>query len=345
MSVEPILASTLWSAENSSTDLDCPNKRRRLATGCDPIDKSLDGGFDYGSISCISADAESGSKELSYSLVASHLFRSDRSETTIIDTTNSFDVRRLHKRLVSLLRQKGSGDDAKEQAIRVLERVRIMKAFDFVGVSECIAELREALENRREEYQQQDGSPAPRGTIEDSEDEAEEMLDKPGSPTPLPPDMNESPRNLLVIDNITYVTSPMLKTNHVQGQALLTTFMRSLAHLTRDHEICTVIHSIAITYQSSSSAEPTPSIFSSCSLRPALGKTFAHLLDLHLLLHRIPYLAADAKAVYAAHTAVPRSSQTLASVLEVMQDRHSNRVGRWSCFRPDTEGGLAAVVS
>ncbi|KAM0720589.1 hypothetical protein Q7P37_004725 [Cladosporium fusiforme] len=349
MSVASVLASSIWTAEQS-------NQRTRLATGCLAVDNSLNGGFDYGSISCISADAESGSKELSYALIASHLLLSDRSDATIIDTTNSFDVRRLHKQLVSLWREKESRGNAKDKAVQTLERVRIMKAFDFVGVSECIAELREALENREQDDLPQDPNtrqnnlpppPPPRGTIEDSEDE-EEMLDwpeSPKSPSPPPTEANNDTRTLLVIDNIAYVTSPMLKNNHVQGQALLTTLMRSLAHLTRAHNICTIVHNTTVTYQSSSTAEPTPSIFSSCSLRPALGKTFAHLLDLHLLLHRVPVTAADAKAFYASHSAVPKPSQMLASVLEVIQDRHSNRVGHWSAFRPDADGGLAAVVS
>lgn len=354
MAAEPILASSLWTAEQSFTHPDRPNKRRRLATGCQAIDTSLDGGFDYGSISCISADVESGSKEFSYSLIASHLLHSDRAEATVVDTTNSFDVRRLHTRLVALLREKGNGGDAKEQAVRVLERVRIMKAFDLVGVSECIAELREVLDTRSRELlsetstSMRDNIPAPRGTVEDSEDEEEEMLDNlatPKLPTPPPPDMeDDSPRNLLVIDNISHVTSPMLKTNHVQGQALLITFMRSLTHLTRAHNICSIIHNTTITdppYRSST--EPTPSVFSSCSLRSAMGKTFAYLLDLHLLLHGVPLTPADAKVVYASHSAVPIPSQMLACVLEVMQDRYSDRVGRWSAFRPDAEGGIAAV--
>lgn len=354
MAAEPILASSLWTIEQSSAHPDRPNKRRRLATGCQAIDTSLYGGFDYGFISCISADTESGSKELSYCLIASHLLLSNRAEATVVDTTNSFDVRRLHTRLVALLREKGNDGDAKEQAVRVLERMRIMKAFDLVGVSECIAELREALDTRSHEHSSEtsnstrDNIPAPRGTVEDSEDEEEEMLDNlatPKHPTPPPPDMeDESPRNLLVIDNITHVTSLMLKTNHVQGQALLTTFMRSLAHLTRAHDLCSIIHNTTITYApSNSSAEPTPSIFSSCSLRPALGKTFAYLLDLHLLLHRVPVTASDAKVVYASHSAVPIPSRMLACVLEVMQDRYSDRVGRWSAFQPNAEGGLAAV--
>jgi hypothetical protein len=370
---EPLLESSLWSAEEESTSTTSPpTKRRKLAIGCPPIDDSLQGGFDHGSITCISAEAESGAKDLSYSLIAAHLLTSKRAEATVIDTTNSFDVRRLHKRLVaSLMRQGGqSGDDegVRDEAVRVLERARIMKAFDFVGLTECVAELREGLEtpSNQASSPRQQRVTAPRGTVGDSEDEdEEETLDAPTPPSKaVPPspkethnhtDADDQSSQLLIIDNITYVTSPILKNSHVQGQALLTTFMRSLAHVTRRHNICTIIHNTAVTYSNtgtstsnnnnnSTTSEPTPSIFASCALRPALGKTFPYLLDLHLLLHKIPISVRDAKAVYAAHGAIPKPEDKLASVLEVMHDRYNDCVGHWSAFRIDADGNLAAVT-
>lgn len=363
MAAEPILATSLWNADEPSEPAEPPTKRRRLATRCARVDESLNGGFDYGLISCISSEAESGAKELSYALIAEHLLSSQQAEATIVDTTNSFDVRRLHKRLVSGLRPQRNEDDAKAEAVRVLERVRIMKAFDFVGMTECIAELRENLETGEQMKSHQDSEfepeqekiPGPRGTVGDSEDE-DDMLDDigPTSPEkPSPPPLKtarpeettpaDQPQHLLVIDNITYVASPIIKNSHVQGQALLATFMRSLAHLTRTHDVCTILHNATMTYQPKATTEPTPSIFSSCTLRPALGKSFAYLLDTHLLLHRVALTAADAKTVYAAHSAIPKSSQKLVSVLEVLQDRHSDRVGHWSAFRTDADGNLASV--
>lgn len=363
MAIEPILASSLWNMDETSESFEPSVKKRKLGTGCAHIDESLGGGFDYGSISCISSEPESGSKELSYSLIATHLLLSSQREATIVDTTNSFDVRRLHKRLVSGLQERKNDDDAKAKAAQVLERVQIMKAFDFVGMTECVAELRESLESREQKISQQGPessswepkAPAPRGTVGDSEDE-DDMLDdiepislekrpslppKPVEPEEKPPE--DDPQHLLIIDNITYVASPIIKNSHVQGQALLATFMRSLAHLIRTHDICTILHNAVMTYQPKSTTEPTPSVFSSCTLRPALGKSFAFLLDMHLLLHKVPITAADAKSVYAAHSAIPKSSERLASVLEVLQDRHSDRVGHWSAFKADADGNLARV--
>lgn len=363
MAAEPILASSLWSVDETTESFEPPAKKRKLATGCAQIDVSLGGGFDYGSVSCISSEAESGGKELSYSLIATHLLLSSNCEATIVDTTNSFDVRRLHKRLVFGLQERNNGDDAKAEAVQVLERVRIMKAFDFVGMTECVAELRESLETREQKKSQPEPEPVsrepktsiPRGTVGDSEDE-DDMLDdiepvsleKPPPPStklaePEDTPLEGRPQHLLVIDNITYVASPIIKNSHVQGQALLATFMQSLAHLTRAHDTCTLLHNAVITYQPKSTTEPTPSIFSPCALRPALGKSFAYLLDMHLLLHRVPLTAADAKSVYAAHSAIPKSNQKMASVLEVLQDRHSDRVGHWSAFKADADGNLSGI--
>jgi hypothetical protein len=96
--------------------------------------------------------------------------------------------------------------------------------------------------------------------VGDSEDEdEEEMLDALTSPStaapPSPKDTHnhtDAESHLLIIDNITYVTSPILKNSHVQGQALLTDFMRSLAHITRRHNVCTIIHNTAVTYSNTS---------------------------------------------------------------------------------------------
>jgi len=385
----PILASSLWSTEQEQSSTTAPQhssplqKHIKLAIGCPSIDDTLHGGFDYGSITCISAEAESGAKDLSDSLIAAHLLTSRRAEATVVDTTNSFDVRRLHKRLVAGLtrdgRNGGTDGDVRDEAVRVLERTRIMKAFDFVGLTECVAELRQSLEmsSKQAPSPRQQAVPAPRGTVGDSEDEEEEeMLDAPTPPSrPVPPEETRSDTevqdrssHLLIIDNITYVTSPVLKNSHIQGQALLTSFMRSLAHVTQRHSVCTIIHNTAVTYSNananantnnntntsnntsnnnnnnnSTTAEPTPSIFASCALRPALGKTFPYLLDLHLLLHKLPISTTDAKAVYAAHGAIPKPENKLASVLEVMHDRYSDRVGHWSAFRVDPEGNLISV--
>lgn len=267
-------------------------------------------------------------------------------------------MRKLHAVLVSSLRESDTAGDAQAQALRALDHVRITKAFDFVGLTESVTELRDDLEGLRHHAPEHSpGSPAtqvkPRGTVGDSEDEEDIMLDEPVRETSRKDDqadrvqssVQDAPRparGLLVIDDIAQVTNPLLKANHAQGQASITSFMCSLGHLTRTHDLCTVIFNSATTYQKSTAAEAV-SIFSSCLSRPSLGQSFAYFIDLHLLLHKLPLAVNDAKAVYGTQTGATRIKVNLASVLEILQDRHGNRVGRWAAFTTNGEGKLKAI--
>jgi len=80
-------------------------------------------------------------------------------------------------------------------------------------------------------------------------------------------------------------------------------------------------------------------------LRPALGRSFAYLVDLHLLVHKVPLEAEDAKAIYGTQAPGRTADQRkLATVLEVLTDRHSSRVGRWAAFRTDAGGKLTGII-
>ncbi|KAK0936965.1 hypothetical protein LTR29_011464 [Friedmanniomyces endolithicus] len=342
---EPILASTLWTLHLATQDTTADNPvpgHKRHSTGLPSLDGALEGGFDYGSISCISAEPNSGSGDIMLAVLVSHLLSDLGATATVIDITLSFDLRRLHGKLVHALQLRGRDTG---EAMSVLERLKIMKIFDFVGLTESVVEVRESLEGHST-Y-----SPAhvlrqaaPRGTVGDSEDE-DEMLDAPTLPSTVPRDGSKSTLNLslLIIDSISQVAAPLIKSNYVQGHALLTSFIRSLAHLTRTHCLCTLLLNGTTTY--SQSKEDTPSIFSSCTLRPALGKTFAYMLDLHLLVHVIPKTAADARRVYGSkHEGKSEQEAELVEVIEVLQDRHGSRVGKWTALTLDTSSNLAELL-
>ncbi|KAK0260468.1 hypothetical protein LTS09_004764 [Friedmanniomyces endolithicus] len=342
---EPILASTLWTLHRMVQDQTISNpasRPRRLPTGLSSLDLALEGGLDYGSISCISAETNSGAGDIMLAALISHMLSEPEATATVIDITLAFDLRRLHGKLAHALQFHGR--DIKE-AMTILGRLKIMKVFDFVGLTESVVEVRESLESSGT-Y-----SPphvlkqaAPRSTVGDSEDEGE-MLDVPTLPSPAPQDKPKdiSSPSLLIIDSISQIAAPLIKSNHVQGQALLTSFMRSLAHLSRTHHLCTLLLNGTTTY--SQSKEDTPSIFSSCALRPALGKTFAYMLDLHLLVHAIPNTAADARRVYGnKHEGKGEQEAGLVEVIEVLQDRHGSRVDKWTALTLDTSSNLAELL-
>ena len=149
-------------------------------------------------------------------------------------------------------------EDADEEtaAAKMLDRVKIMRVFDFVGVIEAIGEIRDELERPQAapaESSPMPSSPPPmprepgmRRTVSkigDSEDEDEEdMLFDSAAEAPEPPlsphvepvteTVSEAPperisseesgpstgkTGMIIIGNITHVLSPLMKTDYVQG--------------------------------------------------------------------------------------------------------------------------------
>ncbi|KAK4507390.1 hypothetical protein PRZ48_001125 [Zasmidium cellare] len=330
----PILASDiytpndedLWPTETDSSTAP-PAKRRKLNTGVKAIDSALEGGFECGGIHCITAEPDQDVKEVLQTILVSHLRGSTNATATVIDSSLSFDLLGLFRALEGSLEESSNvGEDAKA----MLERLKIMKVFDSIGLSEAVGELREDLEHPPEQVQPKT---FPKSTIEDSEDE-DEMLDDVPLKQPSPPkvpETKEPPRKLLIIDNISKVISPLIKSNYTNGQAVLATLMRSLRHITRQHELCTIMFGTAS--NKPASEEDTASLFASCTIRPALGPTYGQLLDVHLYLHQIPSRkAADAEQA--------GKAVEMVNILEVVQDTIGMRYGRWAPFVCEADGTL-----
>lgn len=339
MAAEPVLASTLWAASTESASshvAEVSTKTEHVSTGIRTIDQALRPGLAHGSITCLSCEqTENIAQEIYQASIASHLLSSPHATAAVIDTGSGLDVRRLHQ---ILSRRLGDRHDASDEAAKVLDRVSIMKVFDFVGFGECLSELRSSLEGRSNELSiptEVVETMKPRGTIGDSEDETDdEMVDKPSdsavSRTREPPFTTQN-SPLLIIDNIAKVATPLLKSqsSYSRGHALLTSFMRSLALLTKTHDICTLL--INDVLPSRYTKEDSPSVFSSCMLQPALGKAFTYMLDAHLLCHRMRRSESNEAECY---------------VVEVLQDRHGGRVGRWGALTANEEpdGELRSVT-
>ncbi len=101
--------------------------------------------------------------------------------------------------------------------------------------------------------------------------------------------------------------------------------MRSLRHLTSTHQICTLLLNSAVATNPSESTSfsnriddsNNVSIFEAIAGKPALGKTYAHLLDTSLLLSIGP-----------SHDEVVDGGEGMV-VLEALYDRFGVRRGRW----------------
>lgn len=333
----PVLASDIYVPQPNDTESNDATEpspqRQKLNTDIKAIDQALEGGFDFGVMHCITAEPDHDAKELLQTLLVSHLCSTTNAAATVVDSALSFDLLGLYRALESSL------TTANEEAKPMLERLKIMKVFDCIGLTEALSELREDLERESIAGEHVQQKPFPKSTIEDSEDE-DDMLDVPspkGQPPALQPQkvVKQPARRLLVINDISKVVSPLIKNNYASGQAVMASLMRSLRHITTQNDLCTVLFSNAS--NKPATEDDTSSLFGSCTIRPSLGPTFGHLVDVQLYLHQIP-----ARRITEAERA--GKAVEMVNILEVIQDTAGLRYGRWAPFvcRPD---GRVADVS
>ena len=339
---EPLLGSVLWDSWVKQQE---ENPSKRLPSGCNSVDVALVGGLGSGELNCISGEPNGGAFELAQAFLISHLKNSADTEAVVVDAGASFDVRRLHQALIQQYLEHGTAEAA-TTARKCLIRLKIMKIFDFVGLTESIGELRSGLEGRSPNASRTGSEMRPpRGTVPDSQDPdatlddnvrtMESIVEHGHAKTAHP----RKKTTLLVIDNIARVAVPLLKSSPAQGQALLISFMRSLALLTKRHNLYTIILNNASADRRVK--DEYPSIFSSCELRPELDKAFQYTPDVSILVHRIPRSVADAKAVHGREH-VRRHVETVV-VAEVLQDRYSDRIARWAAYNVDPFGVIRGV--
>jgi len=73
------------------------------------------------------------------------------------------------------------------------------------------------------------------------------------------------------------------------------------------------------------------------AIKPALGRSFAHCVDLHLLLSKVPKRRPDAQIFYGgaevgvSHAQIQRIPEFV-NIAEIIADRYSDRIGRWTGF-------------
>jgi hypothetical protein len=128
-----------------------------------------------------------------------------------------------------------SADDVERTAESTLERIKIMRVFDFVGMSEAVNELRADLEatlpHQGTVIKPHPVQPA-RQEIPDSEDEDDDddmLLDWEPTQQPverkrsidLSSDDGDEKIGLLLVDNMYHVANPVLKSNYIQGKQVL----------------------------------------------------------------------------------------------------------------------------
>ncbi|KAI9679839.1 MAG: hypothetical protein M1817_004853 [Caeruleum heppii] len=313
----------------------------RTRTGVRSIDEAaLAGGFTHGSITTLSGAAGTGKSLMALHVIAKYLLTSviDDDEdgqhgsagvVAVIDTTGSFSPLLLRDIVREKLgrRAKEQGDEGIRQ---ILDRVRVMRVFDFRGVVEALGEVAEGVEGRGTEGMM-------RGEVGDSEEEGEEEEKEgvKGSRVKV---------GMIVVDNITNVVSPLMGKGQSQGHALLQTFSRSLSLLTVHHSICTILINAAVANRPAASdvtsrrrddgAEHV-SVFASTHGKPALGRSFLYCADTHVFLSKVPKTRVDAELAYGGGVSAGYGGYNEVGVCEVIADRKGGREGRWGCFAVD----------
>ena len=278
-------------------------------------------------------------------------------EAAVIDTTGSFSPLRLRDVLIFRLEAQwqhlayqhsgcmyegtASRNDDKlvqstAKATSMLDRVKVMRVFDFAGVVEAVGEIREM----RERTSLKTNASATiatkgRGEVHDSEEESDDEAEPPAGKAEKTNESSDENIGMIIIDTFTNVTSSILSQSQVNGQALLASFMRSFNHLTTYYRICTILVNgiVGVSSRRGTSyqqqAEEHVSIFTSTLGKPALGKTFTYLIDTSILISTLPKTTKDASIAFGSNF---DSSFGKALVIEVIKDKRGAREGRWAAF-------------
>lgn len=329
----------------------------------------------------------SSQTQVSHALIISYLLHYEDTTVTIIDARGSLDLIKLFtnikSRLVKRARPQPSDDpdNLHHVATGLLDRIEIMRVFDYEGAIEALHEVRSKLDGPKEDSAQVLSVPVlPRSTVPDSQADIEDEVLASVSIRRSDTGTDRSkepmkPRKLLVIDNLPSLITPVHRKDYTRGQALLANLLRSLRHLHTLHNTTTILQNTIVglsRYRSASrpndptteasvarpppteDTEPSPSIFASTKVKPALGPLLSESLDLHLMLHPVPKSPQDARIQIAneasrtsyryengrTDTAGRAGKVTFANVVEVLFDRRGARTGRFGAFDVGADGVL-----
>lgn len=371
-------------------------------------------------------------------MLVDSLLKYPDSMAAVVDSTGNFDVLGVYTGILEKLKGNSSvfrkmkakeEDTVEEVAARALDRVKMMRVFDFVGVREAIGEIRDDLERKKAPDHKtmntrrqtpmiskpatpkrptpEPLTPEPqlrRTAVADSEDEDEEdeemlfdTIATSKEPTPAPAVQEVEPEpetelqqqptksnkeqeeaapsstsvKFILIDNLAQVLNPLLKKDYIQGtlsltypfsyiytnnppaNALSSTFLHTLTHLTRTHTLHTILANPAPSpralsptrqlnpnptsnvpqppQQNKQPPPPPPSIFASNALIPSLTSVLARYVDVGMLMSQLPKRKMDARVYYRDGNEGVKKLRgvEMVSVVEVVSDRWEGRGGGW----------------
>ena len=234
----------------------------------------------------------------------------------------------------------------RERATNMLDRVKVMRVFDFAGVIEAIGEVCTLCEES-EKIESAQTSPKNDGRVQvneiaSSQDDGKVAVEDAESKKTQTsrPALGNKGIGMMIIDNIASPLGPIMSQNQTHAQALLTTSFRSLRHLTTTYNICTIVINAAVglaSLQYPRRGEVGVSVFGTTKGKPALGKTYAYLVDTSIFLSQVPKTREDAEMAYGQGRRDQGRWSTV-GIFEVLKDRRGAREGEWGAY--DIENGL-----
>jgi hypothetical protein len=138
-------------------------------------------------------------------MLVDSLIKRPGSTAAVVDTMGNFDVVGVYtgilerlKRDETVMGKVGDGEKVEDVAAKILDRVKIMRVFDFVGVREAIAEIREDLEGRKVGVSKKE---AGQETVRSPRRRTPERVRSPKRPTPEPLTPEPLPKRTVVADS------------------------------------------------------------------------------------------------------------------------------------------------
>ncbi|KAH0265609.1 hypothetical protein KCU91_g11331, partial [Aureobasidium melanogenum] len=322
MAVKPVLASGLITQDSIGLLGERAKVRLRVGTGCcASIDDALSGGLVYGQDGIYNISGATGTRAaetITLQILITHLLASSTHTATLIDVSGNFDVLNLYKSLLTRLAKTNTNHEENiQQATSILDRVKIMRVFDFEGVIEGLNELIDDLEGRN----------IPKNTIGDSQEEEEEVM-LLGNEAKQEKKEEQQTAGLVLINNLSQVLGLLLKNNYAQGQATLASLVRRLRNMAQAHNLCVILLSWSVSYGND---QERVSIFEAIKARPGLGKSLSYLVDTQILVDAIP------------RTAKSKGNGDLVNVLEVVYSRGSHQAGKFGVFDVTADGEIQSA--
>ncbi|KAI4753668.1 hypothetical protein E4T52_14208 [Aureobasidium sp. EXF-3400] len=323
MAAKPVLASDLITKDSIGLFEERARKRPRVGTGCcASVDDALSGGLVYGQDGIYNISGATGSRAtetISLQILITHLLTSTSHTATLIDASGNFDVLSLYRSLLSRLSKTNTNHENNiKTATAILDRVNIMRVFDFEGVVEGLNELIDGLVAKQ----------IPKNTIRDSQDEEEEvMLLENDTKEEKKQEEEQHPAGMVLINNLSQVLGLLLKDNYARGQATMTTLVQRLRNMAQEHNLCVVLLSWSVSYGSD---QERVSVFEGIKARPGLGKSMGYLVDTQILIDTIPRKARS-------------KSGDLVNVIEVIHSNGSHQAGKFSVFDVTADGEMKSV--